>query len=238
MENNFVSNIYVLIIIYIVYNILRIFFIYFLPLIKIKFFIQIFDLFFLKIKYNSKTWFLDELLKEAILTLIGKIKYQKRYLWINLIFESIINIATALSVFLVFLHSYQWPHWRLSISFLLTFFWAISNIFYLIILLYKIWKFENKFKKLNFLNLEKIKPIKKSRGNKDVLELNFLFILKNIYGEKMQNIILNAKDISNFFGKEAKVIMYIYRYDIDNFNAPYFVFENEQMIKNYEEAQW
>ncbi|UUD36053.1 hypothetical protein NPA08_03815 [Mycoplasmopsis citelli] len=54
----------------------------------------------------------------------------------------------------------------------------------------------------------------------------------------MQNIILNAKDISNFFGKEAKVIMYIYRYDIDNFNAPYFVFENEQMIKNYEEAQW
>ncbi|UUD36051.1 hypothetical protein NPA08_03800 [Mycoplasmopsis citelli] len=238
MVDNLVTNAYIIMIVYTLYFLPRISILYYSHSSKWKFFVQLFDLFFLKIKYNPNTWFLDTSLKEAIVTLIGKIKYQKKAIWINLFFEFLVNTSVILIISLLFLYgSYELALFS-SLRFLLAFIATSFNIFYLVMLFYKILKFEYKFEKLNLVNLEEIKPIKKSGGNYNIQKFNFLFVVKNIYSKKMKNIILNSEEISNTLGKEAKIIMYIYRYDIDNFNAPYFVFENERMIKNYEEKQW
>ncbi|UUD36047.1 hypothetical protein NPA08_03780 [Mycoplasmopsis citelli] len=214
-----------------------------------KFIASLIDLVIQKIKFNKETWMLDNKLKRACLDLVIRTRYYKKFIWldwlIHLILWLFFLILTILSETVyqnksLIIHYYVMP-FLLGTS-------PLWWLLFLTLVLYKFYKLEDFIKKKGIWNIKDIKAQKSKKAtNKkdDETEsyinkewVKFIWVTEGMVFKKMKSFITRDESIRYFLGEKSKSIMYIYRYDIDNYKAPYFVFEHQQMIKNYEEVEW
>ncbi|VEU74608.1 Uncharacterised protein [Mycoplasmopsis citelli] len=227
------------IILLIVYFGIRIIFVSIKHFSRWKFFDCLIKLSLLKIKHNQETWYLDNNFKKSINIFLSKIKYNKKILCINFLFDFSVNLVF-ITVFLILSTSFKSEQdFYLKYTFFIINFSLFIWYFAFLKFFYVFWYFQKEIKKLNVFVFDKIKEIKNPKiflnqrpGKK------FLFTTQKILFKKIESFILIEKNIKYFLGKNSKTIMYIYIYDINNFKAPYFVFEHQKMIKNYGEAKW
>ncbi|VEU75052.1 Uncharacterised protein [Mycoplasmopsis citelli] len=239
MENNLDNITYWTIIIFNFYFYPRALYFYAINLNKWKFILLLINLLFLKIKNNKKSWFEDKSLKEAIFKLLGKVEYEKRVVFKNIMFDIFINCIFLYSVIIapLFIDIKQ-EFFYLEYYFLIWILFSLFGIFLSVIVFYKFFQFKQKIEKFNIFNVFIIKPIKNSKNTQSSNGKELFLFFSNIFSKKINAYVLNEEKIVSFLGNDTKTIMYIYIYDISNFNAPYFVFEHKEMIKNYEGAKW
>ncbi|UUD36061.1 hypothetical protein NPA08_03855 [Mycoplasmopsis citelli] len=197
------------------------------------------DLWFEKTKINQNKWILDRKLNKATLDLFKKIQYYKKYIWIDWSFNLTLILATAILWYIddIILKSYFLAHdiFAPIIIFTAPLWWLI----FLTLFLHKINKFKKEIIKHQIFDWENIEKLKKEEKIKlDENGVNFAFVGKKIFSKKAKIFVISEKMIKYFLGKEAKSIMYIYVYDISNYKATYFVYDNQKIIENYKEIQW
>ncbi|VEU74924.1 Uncharacterised protein [Mycoplasmopsis citelli] len=213
---------------------------------SINMFIIFIDLSIEKIKYNQDNFFQNPLLNKAINEFIEQIIKKKKFVSFYLFWTF---VSVTLSITTLVLYNYFLVEEAIVFNILLPIISILIPICfssYLILFLNKKKKFKKVLKKYNFAKKNNIKQISQSMNyqkqekTKTIAfsyELAFTFKIKNIF-QKWKNLIIYEEKIKQIFGEQAQSIMYIYIYDINNFKAPYFVFENKLMIKHYKEAKW
>ncbi|UUM19918.1 MULTISPECIES: hypothetical protein [unclassified Mycoplasma] len=201
---------------------------------RLKFLINLIDLLILKLKINANKWTLDEKFTQSILYFIKKIKRNKRIVYFELTFQLCIFI---LSICLLTVIKIDYPSIEAFLSLLIPIFLPMLNLWwipFLIIFIFKSKQIEKNISTASNLSLKKIKAEARQKFPKDDFTgLPFIIITKQIFTKKVKTMILNEYTIREHLGKQAKSIMYLYIYDLDNFKAPYFVFDHKDMMQNY-----
>ncbi|UUD36057.1 hypothetical protein NPA08_03835 [Mycoplasmopsis citelli] len=115
----------------------------------------------------------------------------------------------------------------------------IIETFLSAVALFKFFQFKKYIQEQNLFDFKKLRPWKNTKSLCMQKTNNaFTIVTKEIFKPKVKTFILNETIVQRFLGLQTKELMYIYIYDIDNFYAPYFVFEHKQMLINYKEEQW
>ncbi|WP_129725414.1 hypothetical protein [Mycoplasmopsis citelli] len=115
----------------------------------------------------------------------------------------------------------------------------IIEAFLSAVALFKFFQFKKYVQEQNLFDFKKLRPWKNTKSLYMQKTNNaFTIVTKEIFKPKVKTFILNETIVQRFLGLQTKELMYIYIYDINNFYAPYFVFEHKQMLINYKEAQW
>ncbi|VEU74641.1 Uncharacterised protein [Mycoplasmopsis citelli] len=199
------------------------------------------DLSIEKIKYNSKKFFSDFQNIEGIQELCILTKQRLFFIYSYLIMSLGLLLISLISLFIINYFEFTSYFFMNFIIFVSGIWVPIYFLLFLFSFLFKrrifikiLFKFD--FFKINNINKNLI--IEKTKNKQFITKgLPFIFSTCSFFKRKRTLIFYEGK-IKQTLQNKAQSIMYLYIYDIDNFKAPYFVFENQLMIKQYQEIEW
>ncbi|UUM19922.1 MULTISPECIES: hypothetical protein [unclassified Mycoplasma] len=192
-----------------------------------------------KIKLNSNKWISDENFKNGVLDLIAKNNYNKKLALFELFFHIFVFVGSFAFWIIGSILDFEFilmVHIFVPLNFIvLTGWWIV----FLMIFIGKVEQFKKYVKRYVISDFSFEKSERRQKNFKPIIRNNvFVLSTETVFNRKNKTIIIDEGVIKSVLGKQSKSIMYLYIYDLDNFKAPYFVFDNQKMIQKYYEAKW